>query len=920
MTVARKTKEELLEEVEALRKELHNLKAAKNHGNAAEELLKKSEAKYRQLIEATHTGYVIIDERGFVLDANHEYMRMTGHDNIKDITGRNVTEWTADYQKEKNAAAVIKCLKEGYINNLEIDYVDSRGNIVPVEINARLLEEDGASRIFSLCHDITRRKKDEENLLAAQEKLRLIAENARDTIWIMDMDLRYTYMSPYVEHIVGYTPEEYIAKPLEEVMTPASVELCMRVFAEELEIEKRKEKDILRSRIIEVDHISKDGRIIPAEFKLTFIRDEKGNPKGILGFTRDITYRKKIEKEILESEEKYRLVVENAWESIIITQDGKVVFVNRAGIDLIGQTEETLMTTPFTDFIYPDDRGMVIDRHIRRIKGEAVPPIYTFRIVHPDATVRWVEINAVLIQWKGRPATLNFISDITERKATEESLRLSEATYRTLFDTSGTSMIMINEDTIVTLCNREWEKLSGYSKEEMENKKSWTEFVHEEDLKFMRNYHKQRRTGDEGIPRQYEFRFIDRHGKMRNMINTVALIPGSKMSVASQIDITEIKKLEAQLLQAQKMEAIGTLTGGIAHDFNNLLMAIQGLASLMLMSLQSDHPLYGKIKAIEERAITGTSLTRQLLGFARGGTYELKPADMNTILKKTSELFGQTKKEITINRKLQENIWAVEVDTNQMEQVLLNLYLNAWQAMPGGGKLHLETANAQLTEADSNAFGMRPGRYVKISITDTGVGMDDKTRERIFEPFFTTKARGKGTGLGLAMVYGIVKGHNGYINVYSIKGSGATFSIYLPASEKEIPGDESGTYQTVGGTETILLIDDEASIIMVVREMLEALGYCVLTAREGEEAVKIYRAEKDRIALVILDMIMPGMREGEIFDIMRECNRDVKVILSSGYSMNGEASGIIARGCRGFLQKPVNIIDLSKKIREVIET
>ena len=285
----------------------------------------------------------------------------------------------------------------------------------------------------------------------------------------------------------------------------------------------------------------------------------------------------------------------------------------------------------------------------------------------------------------------------------------------------------------------------------------------------------------------------------------------------------EKKKIEEQLFQAQKMEAIGTLAGGIAHDFNNLLMGILGYTSLMLMKIDKPDPFYEKLKIIEKQVESGTDLTRQLLGFARGGKYEVKPVDLNDLIIKTSNVFGHTKKEVTIHRKLQENLHTVEADRGQIEQMLLNLYVNAWQAMPSGGELYLETRNVVLDEEYCRPFNAKPGPYLKIQVTDTGVGMDAETRHRIFEPFFTTKDMSRGTGLGLASVYGIIKNHGGVITVYSEKGHGATFTVYLPASEKEVPGESKKEDEIVHGHETILIVDDEQANIDSVQEVLETL-------------------------------------------------------------------------------------------------
>ncbi|MDY6954904.1 MAG: response regulator, partial [Thermodesulfobacteriota bacterium] len=384
-------------------------------------------------------------------------------------------------------------------------------------------------------------------------------------------------------------------------------------------------------------------------------------------------------------------------------------------------------------------------------------------------------------------------------------------------------------------------------------------------------------------------------------------------------DITESKRLEAQFQEAQRLEAVGTLAGGIAHDFNNLLMGIQGRASLMGMDIDSDHPHHVHVTGIEDAVKRGAHLTKQLLGFARGGKYEVRPTDLSDLIEKSSEMLGRAKKEIKIHRRYQKSTWTVEVDRGQIEQVLVNLYVNAWQAMPEGGDLYLETKNLSLDKGRARAFDVKQGNYVKVSMTDTGVGMDEATRQRVFEPFFTTKELGVGTGLGLASAYGIIKNHGGVINVESEPGRGARFNIYLPASEKEIPEDKRRATQVSQGTETVLLVDDEVMIMEVGKEMLTALGYTVIEAENGKEAVELYKGNMDKIDMVILDLIMPGMGGGEVYDRLQEMDPKVRVLLSSGYSKDDWANEIIERGCHGFIQKPFNVEELSSKLREILE-
>jgi signal transduction histidine kinase/CheY-like chemotaxis protein len=383
--------------------------------------------------------------------------------------------------------------------------------------------------------------------------------------------------------------------------------------------------------------------------------------------------------------------------------------------------------------------------------------------------------------------------------------------------------------------------------------------------------------------------------------------------------LEEEVEMQKRLAESEKFRALGQMATGVAHDFNNLLMGIQGNTSLMLLEIGSSHPHYERLKNIEESVKSGAELTKQFLGFSRDGKYGVKPTDPNDLIEKSSRMFGRTKKEINIHIKYQKDIWAVEVDQGQIEQALLNLYVNAWQAMSGGGELYIATQNITLNKKFTRPYQVTAGKYVKISVTDTGAGMDKATQQKIFEPFFTTKEMGRGTGLGLASVYATIQNHSGIIKVSSKKGQGTTFTIYLPASEKEVIVEKGLPEELLKGTGTVFLVDDEDIIIDVGQEFLKALGYKVLVARGGKEAIDVYKANKDRIDMVILDMIMPGMGGGETYDRMKEINPDIKVLLSSGYSIDGQATGILERGCDGFIQKPFTMKELSGKIRKVIE-
>ena len=514
-----------------------------------------------------------------------------------------------------------------------------------------------------------------------------------------------------------------------------------------------------------------------------------------------------------------------------------------------------------------------------------------------------------------------------KRKAADDALRKSQEKYRTILESIDEGYFETDLEGNLTFFSNPFCQITGYDRQQLIGMNTRHYTTSETAEKMGRITDQLLQNGTPENVTSYDIIRPDGEKALLELSFSLLKDPNEKpigfkgvlRDVSIRIKAEEEKrKLEAQLQQAQKMESIGTLAGGIAHDFNNILMGIQGNASLMLLKIDSEHPNYEKIKNVEAYVQNGTTLTKQLLGFARRGKYLVKATDLNDIIDKSSGLFARTRKQIQVHTNLDRAIWTVEVDRGQIEQVMLNLYVNAWQAMLEGGNLYLNTENAILDRSFVKPYKVKPGRYVKISVTDTGVGMDKETQKRIFEPFFTTKEMGRGTGLGLASVYGIVKSHGGYINVYSELDHGTTFTIYLPASGKMAIEDESVMADIVKGTGTILLIDDEKMILTVSQELLEELGYTVLPALSGQEAIGIFQKQHHEIDMIIMDMVMPGMNGGETFDRLKEINADAKVLLSSGYSLDGQASDILRRGCDGFIQKPFNMNQLAQKIKTIM--
>ncbi len=563
--------------------------------------------------------------------------------------------------------------------------------------------------------------------------------------------------------------------------------------------------------------------------------------------------------------------------------DGHFLYVNRS-VRNIGYEPEELIGKHFSTIIHPDDvvsvsRKIVLEKYRGRVTGDKnAPKLFDERRTGNRATknlaVRLIAKNGHRPQdsWIGRDSKKIYAEVMASGQYDTETARKE----KTLLGTVGTIRDMESSQQAHQMMPSEYGEII---------------------------------YGEICSSGQYD---IDLGRADKKHRGTVGIIR----------DITERKCFEEQkerLYHARKMEAIGQLAGGIAHDFNNLLMGVQGNVGLMLLKEDLPHTGYERLKNIERLVESGAKLTSQLLGYARKGKYEVKQIDLNQLVEEVSDTFGRTRKEITIHRELAGDLYGIEADSTQIEQVLLNLFVNAADAMPSGGDLMLQTMNTSHKDMKGKVYRPKAGNYVLLTVTDTGTGMDKRTMEKIFHPFFTTKDMGRGTGLGLASVYGIIKGHGAYIDVKSEKGHGATFSIYLPASEKKAQKAVKTAGRLIKGTGTVLFVDDEEVVMEVGRELLEALGYRVLTGEDGKEAIEIYKKNQDDIDCVVLDMVMPTMGGGEAYDRMKEINPDIKVLLSSGYSIDGEATEILKRGCNGFIQKPFKMNELAEKIREIVE-
>ncbi len=892
-----------MEEIEALRQQLDA------RGPTRPEETAESRQLYETLANSSHAGvYVIVDGRFDFL--NEKAALLAGY-TVGEMIGMRCIDIVHPEDCGSIREQAIEMLKGRSSAPYEYRIITGTGQVRWIMETVTPIRYRGHRAILGNSMDITLQKEHSRRL----QDLEALEASILDTIPHAVLGLskrRIIFANDAVDAVFGWRPEELIGQTTRTLYRSDQEYGDIGKFVySKLRLQRTCSAEIPCRRM--------DGREIVVRLHASRIGEDLREGR-IIAVYEDITKRKRSEKALRESERFNKEIISSAHEGIIVyDREFRHIVWNRFMEELTGlPANDVLGVGAFEVFPHLREQGVdiLLDR---ALEGATIASPDLVYYVPQSGKTGWIAgTYAPYRNSRGEiVGVIAMVHDITERKLAEDALRKSEENFRAIFETAPDCIFIKDRALKYVLVNPSVEALFG---------KPALEIVGLSDGELLGEAAEQR-------TREMDYRVLD--GEMVEIeysetINgvpvTMHVVKVPMFDAAGEIigicgvarDITQTRQLEAQLLQAQKMEAIGTLAGGIAHDFNNLLMGIQGHVSLMLMDTTSEHPHAAHLTGIEDMIRSGATLTRQLLGFARGGKYEVKPTDLNDLIRKSSEMFGRTKKEVKIPRREQDNLWIVDADRGQIEQVFLNMYVNAWQAMPGGGELTVSTENVILDDPFVKAHKMKPGRYVKISVTDTGIGMDEATRQRVFEPFFTTKGRGRGTGLGLASAYGIIKNHGGIITLYSERGHGTTFNIYLPVSSSAAVEDAALERRVIKGSETILIVDDEDIVLDVGVEVLKTLGYRVLSARSGADAIEIYRQKTGEIDMVILDMIMPQMGGGRVFDAMKGINPSVKVLLASGYSLNGQASNILSRGCCGFIQKPFSIIDLSKKIREIL--
>jgi len=651
---------------------------------------------------------------------------------------------------------------------------------------------------WTIAHDITDRKLMEQALQESEKKYRLLADNISDVIWIRDMNLRLTYVSPSIIEQQDYTVQEALARTPEQSWTRESLEHIVKVLNEELEIEKEEEKDLSRSRTIEVEVKRKDGSTIWTEARMSFLRDQKGHPVGIIGVTRDISERKKGEEALRESEEKYRTVLEANPDPVVVYNiKGEVIYFNPAFTHVFGWTLAERMGKKMDIFV-PEEAWKETKLMIRQVlKGERFSNIESRRY---------------------------------NKKGSIIPVSISGATY------------------------------------------------------------------------------MDKNG------NPIG-------SVINLRNISHQKKLEAQLQQSQKMEAIGTLAGGIAHDFNNILSSVIGYTELALADEKKGTFQYQNLQEVLLACDRAKDLVKQILTFSRQVDPEQKPIQVKSIVKETLKMLrASIPSTVEIEQNIQSNALVLGNPT-QIHQVLMNLCTNAAHAMEDkGGLLKVSLLDAELhPDVISNHPNLKPGPYINLKVTDTGRGMSSDIMEKIFDPFFTTKEKGKGTGMGLSVVHGIVRNHGADIYVCSEPEKGSTFEVYFPVIKGRFKPEIRVERPVPMGTERILFVDDEPVIMKMGKQILESLGYDVVARNSSVEALELFREKKEHFDLVITDLTMPHMTGEKLAEKLIQLRPDIPVILCTGFSAMTDEQKALSMGIRAFISKPILKQEIAEAIRKVFD-
>lgn len=900
--------------------DITELKQAQSELKGALEKLKQSGEMLCAAINATHESLILIDQRGTVVLSNRIAAERLGA-NPRHFT--NTCQY--DYFSPALADSRRRQFDKVFSTGTPVHFEDMRAErhfdvyCYPVKD-----EEGEISRAAVFASDITERKKAEEKLKQQADAM----EASADGIAILNKHELYVYVNRAHARIYGYdTSEELLGK-------------SWRVLYDDEELQRFDQNIMSQLRqngqwTGEATGKRKDGSLFPQELSLTALDDG-----GLICIVQDLTNRKRMRDALEESEEKYRTIFENAMEGIFqTTPEGRLISANPAlarisGYNSPAEIIDHLVNLDTQLYVQSEDRIIFKDL----LQKHGFVERFETQLHRKDGSKVWVSMNAQSVtDATGRVVYEGNLEDITTRKQAEEELR---AAHQRLFDIieflPDATFVVDNEKKVVAW-NLACEQLTGVKKEAIlgkgdyeyaipfygERRQLLIDYVTVDSDELRQKYQsirseEQHLYGEAFTPMLYNGKGATLSGKASPLFDRTGKMVGA---IESLRDITEVKRLESHLRQAQKMESVGTLAGGIAHDFNNILTALIGYASLMQMKMDKTDLLQSYVDQILSGCGKAADLIRGLLAFSRQQPIVLVPLDINNTVRATRKLLERLLTEdIDLRTSLTKDDTIVKADKSQIDQILFNLVTNARDAMPNGGTLVIETDVMYMDYSfiAAHGFGV-PARYVRISVSDTGMGMDRETREKIFEPFFTTKETGKGTGLGLATVYGIVKQHKGYITIYSELNEGTSFHIYLPAIK-------TATYQELGqpvsiatGKETVLIAEDDQAVRNTMAEVLSQYGYTVIEAMDGEDAIQKFK-QIGGVDLIILDSVMPKKNGRQAFEEIRGIDQHIKVLFTSGYTKDIVLGKGIEDGQFNFISKPLSPKALVEKVREVLDS
>ncbi len=907
---------------------LQNIVAAVGMETGSREINKSNlgdfEDRYRIIFENSGVALLYVDEKMKITLVNKEFERITGYpkDQVEDKMS-----WTALIPSAEDLEHMKTYHRLRRIDpSLAPEIYNSRfrtrsGEIRDIELH--VITIPGITDNLVSFVDITEKRLAEEAIRKSEEKYRTLVDNMQDILYRCDLEGDIVFVSPSGARLLGYAgTEELIGRNIawDCYYNPGERELFLSKIRTDGNV-----------RDYEITLKKKDGSPVHVSTNSYFFYDPDGNVLGIEGILTDISRRKETERILQESEERLRGITSNipgVVYQFYARDNGEygMGYISERLLEVFGLATKLDDTFPaFLAHVHAEDRDGFAAA-IRKAAETDTSWNFEGRFVKPSGEMIWFHGLSTPTRHKDVLVFDGILLDITQRKRAEEMSRQSEEKFHKIF-MMAPECIAITQmaDGRIIDINQGFEEITGWKIDEAIGRTSHeiNFWVNPAERDFMVSELKEAR---DILHREFQFGHKDGSAHTGIYSARPIKIADKECLIFILQDITDQRRLEGerhnlerQLFQSQKLDAIGQLAGGVAHDFNNILMGIQGSATMLLMEYDPAHPYYQRLSQIEEQVKRGANLTRQLLGFARGGKYEVKTISVNDVIRKIGHFFVETRKEIEADFQLHNDVYPVDADAGQLEQVLINIFINAGHAMPKGGRLHIQTVNMTLQEADVQSLEIKSGDYVKISISDTGTGMDGDTLKRIFEPFFTTKSHTGGSGLGLASAYGIIRNHGGAIQAESEPGAGATFNLYLPSSGKKVINEDKAPDKSLlSGSGGILLVDDEPMILEPAMEILTMMGYTVYPVASGQQAVATYLEKQEKINLVILDMILPGMSGSQVLQMLKERNPDVKVILSSGYSLQGEVLKVMEMGCLGFIQKPYRFSDLSKIVHQAI--